>query len=82
MVNGIREALKHLLNVPKTRVTKAIFDQSTYVKTAISNLGSEGGLGLVLTAPMIFIFLGSRRATVAVMLSIHSPPWRPCSSST
>ena len=31
---------------------------------------SEGGIGLVLTAVMILIFLGSVRATVAVMLSI------------
>jgi multidrug efflux pump subunit AcrB len=40
------------------------------VKTAISNLGSEGGIGLGLTAVMILIFLGNGRATVAVMLSI------------
>jgi multidrug efflux pump subunit AcrB len=70
VVNGIREALKHLLDVPKTLVTKVVFDQSVFVKTAISNLGSEGGIGLVLTALMILIFLGSGRATVAVMLSI------------
>jgi HAE1 family hydrophobic/amphiphilic exporter-1 len=56
--------------VPKTLVTKVVFDQSVFVKTAISNLGSEGGIGLVLTALMILIFLGSGRATVAVMLSI------------
>jgi multidrug efflux pump subunit AcrB len=70
VVNGIREALKHLLDVPKALVTKVVFDQSVFVKTAISNLGSEGGIGLVLTALMILIFLGSGRATVAVMLSI------------
>src|SRR5664279_117691 len=33
-------------------------------------MGSEGGIGLVLTALMILIFLGSGRATVADMLSI------------
>jgi multidrug efflux pump subunit AcrB len=70
VVDGIRQALKHLLDVPKTLVTKVVFDQSVFVKTAISNLGSEGGIGLVLTALMILIFLGSGRATVAVMLSI------------
>jgi multidrug efflux pump subunit AcrB len=70
VVNGIREALKHLLDVPKTLVTKVVFDQSAFVKTAISNLGSEGGIGLGLTAVMILIFLGNGRATVAVMLSI------------
>jgi multidrug efflux pump subunit AcrB len=70
VVNGIREALKHLLDVPKTLVTRVVFDQSVFVKTAIRNLGSEGGIGLVLTAVMILIFLGNMRATVAVMLSI------------
>jgi len=70
VVNGIRKALKHLLGVPKALVTRVVFDQSVFVKTAISNLGSEGGIGLILTALMILIFLGSGRATLAVMLSI------------
>ena len=55
---------------PRTLVAKVVFDQSIYVKTAIRNLGNEGLIGLVLTALMILIFLGSVRATVAVLLSI------------
>ena len=70
VVNGIRQDLKHLLDVPKTLKTSVIFDQSVFVKTAISNLGSEGGIGIFLTAIMILIFLGNGRATLAVMLSI------------
>jgi multidrug efflux pump subunit AcrB len=70
VVNGIRNAIKNLVDMPKSLVTRVVFDQSVFVKTAISNLGSEGGIGLVLTAVMILIFLGSPRATVAVMLSI------------
>lgn len=70
VVNGIRADLKHLFDVPKSLVATVIFDQSVFVKTAIANLGSEGGIGLILTAAMILIFLGSTRATVAVMLSI------------
>ena len=70
VVNGIRDALKHLLDVPKSLITRVVFDQSVFVKTAIRNLGSEGGIGLVLTAVMILIFLGSMRATAAVLLSI------------
>jgi len=70
IVNGIRESLKDLLDVPKTLVTRVVFDQSVFVKTAIANLGKEGGIGLVLTAFMILIFLGSFRATIAVLLSI------------
>ena len=62
--------LKDLLDVPKTLVTRVVFDQSVFVKTAIENLGNEGGIGLVLTALMILIFLGSFRATLAVLLSI------------
>ncbi len=57
-------------DVPKSLVASVIFDQSVFVKTAIANLGSEGGIGVLLTAVMILIFLGSMRATVAVMLSI------------
>ena len=70
VVNGVRAAIGRLLDVPKTLVTKVVFDQSEFVKTAIANLGSEGGIGLVLTAVMILVFLGNFRATVAVMLSI------------
>ena len=58
------------MDVPKSLVAKVVFDQSVYVKTAIRNLGNEGGIGLVLTAVMILIFLGSVRATMAVLLSI------------
>ena len=70
VVNGIREDLKHLLDVPKSLRSSVIFDQSTFVKTAIANLGSEGAIGIFLTAVMILIFLGNGRATIAVMLSI------------
>ena len=47
-----------------------MFDQSQYVKTAVSNVLREGGIGLVLTAVMILIFLGSVRGTISVLLSI------------
>ncbi len=70
VVNGIRDGISHLLDIPKALKTRVVFDQSVFVKTAITNLGSEGGIGLVLTAVMILIFLGNFRATIAVMLSI------------
>jgi multidrug efflux pump subunit AcrB len=70
IVSGIKNALGNLVDVPKTLVAKVVFDQSVYVKTAIRNLGNEGLIGLVLTALMILIFLGSVRATLAVMISI------------
>ncbi|HMK31610.1 MAG TPA: efflux RND transporter permease subunit, partial [Terriglobales bacterium] len=70
IVNGIKKSLGDLLDVPKTLVTRVVFDQSVFVKTAIENLLHEGGIGLVLTALMILVFLGSTRATFAVLLSI------------
>lgn len=70
IVNGIRDGIKNLVDIPKTLVARVVFDQSAFVKTAIRNLGNEGGIGLILTAFMILIFLGNFRATLAVMLSI------------
>src|SRR5271154_3181092 len=70
IVNGIKTSVGNLVDVPKSLMTKVVFDQSVFVKTAIANLGSEGGIGLVLTALMILIFLGNVRATLAVFLSI------------
>jgi HAE1 family hydrophobic/amphiphilic exporter-1 len=70
IVEGIKNATRHLLDVPKSLVTNVVFDQSVFVKTAIENLLHEGAIGLVLTGLMILLFLGNFRATVAVFLSI------------
>jgi multidrug efflux pump subunit AcrB len=70
VVDGIKNAVAHLLDVPKQLVTKVVFDQSVFVRNAIENLIDEGAIGLLLTGAMILIFLGSMRATVAVFLSI------------
>ena len=47
-----------------------MFDQSVFVKQALKTVLHEGMMGLVLTSLMILIFLGSMRATFAVLLSI------------
>jgi len=70
VVDGIKSALAHLLDIPKQLQTNVVFDQSVFVKTAIDNLIHEGLIGLVLTGLMILIFLGNARATLAVFLSI------------
>ena len=70
VVNGIKEAVANLTDVPKELVAKVVFDQSIFVKKAIENLLHEGGIGLILTGLMILLFLGSMRATAAVFLSI------------
>jgi multidrug efflux pump subunit AcrB len=70
VVDGMRQAIKHLVDIPQALKTAVVFDQSTFVKLAIKNLIKEASIGLVLTGIMILIFLGSPRATFAVMLSI------------
>jgi multidrug efflux pump subunit AcrB len=70
IVNGVRKATAHLLDIPQQLKTAVVFDQSVFVKTAIKNVISEGSIGLCLTGIMILLFLGNVRATVAVMLSI------------
>ena len=70
IVNGVRDRVKHLLDIPSSLVTNVVFDQSQYVKTAVANVLREGGIGLILTAVMILIFLGSVRGTISVLISI------------
>jgi multidrug efflux pump subunit AcrB len=70
IVNGIKKAISHLVDVPDTLKTAVVFDQSVFVKLALKELVNEAVIGLVLTGLMILVFLGSPRATVAVMLSV------------
>ena len=70
VVNGIRDMIGHLLDIPKQLKATVVFDQSAFVKEAIKTLLHEGLIGLLLTSLMILVFLGSVRATSAVFLSI------------
>src|ERR1700760_1414702 len=70
IVDGIKAAVKKLVDIPESLRTSVVFDQSVFVKLAIKNLVKEATIGLVLTGIMILVFLGSPRATFAVLLSI------------
>jgi multidrug efflux pump subunit AcrB len=70
IVDGMRAAIKRLVDIPDSLKTAVVFDQSAFVKGAIRNLVKEASIGLGLTGIMILIFLGNARATVAVLLSI------------
>jgi multidrug efflux pump subunit AcrB len=70
IVNGMKQAIRHLVDIPSSLKTAVVFDQSIFVKLAIRNLVKEATIGLVLVGIMILVFLGSPRATFAVMLSI------------
>ena len=75
VVQGIRDAIGKLYDIPKQLVANVVFDQSAFVKEAIKTLLHEGVLGLALTSLMILIFLGSFRATSAVFS--FDPTLRP-----
>jgi HAE1 family hydrophobic/amphiphilic exporter-1 len=70
VVNGVRRLVGHLYDIPKQMSANVVFDQSVYVKEALKTVLHEGIIGLALTSLMILIFLGSVRATTAVLLSI------------
>jgi HAE1 family hydrophobic/amphiphilic exporter-1 len=70
VVDGVKDLVSRLVDVPKELTPKVVFDQSLFVKRAIETLLDEGGIGLALTALMVLVFLGSFRATVAVFLAI------------
>jgi multidrug efflux pump subunit AcrB len=70
IVDGVRKAVAHLLDIPSVLRTNVVFDQSAFVKLAVRNVINEGTIGLCLTALMILLFLGNVRATIAVLISI------------
>jgi multidrug efflux pump subunit AcrB len=70
IVDGIKAAVTKLVDIPDTLKTAVVFDQSVFVKLAIANVTREAVIGLVMTGIMILVFLGSPRATVAVLLAV------------
>jgi HAE1 family hydrophobic/amphiphilic exporter-1 len=70
VVDQLRELTAHLFDLPPQLKTAIVFDQSVFVRQALRTVLSEGVIGLLLTSLMILIFLGSMRATGAVLLSI------------
>jgi hydrophobic/amphiphilic exporter-1 (mainly G- bacteria), HAE1 family len=70
VVNDVKVLVKRLFDLPAQLKTDIVFDQSIFVKQALNTVFHEGVIGLVLTSVMILVFLGSMRATGAVLLSI------------
>ena len=70
VVEDVKNLTAHLFDLPKQLTTSIAFDQSVFVKEALNTVLHEGVIGLALTSIMILIFLGSMRATFAVLLSI------------
>src|SRR5437764_2858660 len=70
VVEGIKAQLKPILERIKGINLDVVMDQSVYVRQAIRNLVQEAGLGFLLAAAMVFIFLGSARPTGVVLIAL------------
>ena len=70
VVKQMKKVIETLRDIPAQLKTHVVFDQSVFVKDAIATVLREGGLGILLTGVMIWLFLGSVRATAAIFLSI------------
>ena len=71
IVNGMKAAIKHLVDIPASLKTAVVFDQSLFVKSAIKNLIKEASIGLLLTGIMILVFLGQPESDLRRPL-VHS----------
>ena len=70
-VNFVRDAIPEMLRkMPEGVNIKLMFDQSVFVRSAISNVVHEGLIAAALTAAMILLFLGNWRSTCIVAISI------------
>jgi multidrug efflux pump subunit AcrB len=70
IVGAVQKAVKELKNLPPGLQVKAIFDQSTFVRTSYEGLKKEVVQALVLIALVILLFLQSVRGTLIVSVAI------------
>src|SRR5262249_44877751 len=57
-------------SLPSTLKVTQLFDQSVFVKAAVTGVVREASIAALLTALMILLFLGSWRSTLIVCISI------------
>ncbi|HEY8079792.1 MAG TPA: efflux RND transporter permease subunit [Labilithrix sp.] len=71
VVSSIRALLPSTLaKLPKELKVSMIFDQSVFVRASVNGVVREAGIAALLTAIMLYVFLGSWRSTVIVLVSI------------
>ncbi len=71
VVNQARQLMpKILAGLPPSLKVDFLFDQSVFVRAAITGVVREGAIAGCLTALMILLFLGSWRSTLIVITSI------------
>ena len=71
VVNGVKDVVSKLLDVPAQLTANVVFDQSLFVKRAIETLLDEGGIGLALDGAHGARVPG-QHARHAVRLPLHS----------
>src|SRR4029079_14119097 len=71
VVNRVKNALKTMrAAAPPGLKISELFDQSKFVTSSVQGVLREGAIAAGLTALMIFLFLGSWRSTLVVMITI------------
>src|SRR3989440_143729 len=71
VVSGARQLVPKILSgLPSSLKVDFLFDQSVFVRAAVTGVIHEGVIAGCLTALMILLFLGSWRSTVIVITSI------------
>ena len=71
VVSHIRDVMPGALaKVPKELKASLLFDQSVFVRAAVSGVVKEAAIAAALTALMILLFLGSWRSTLIVVVPI------------
>ncbi len=71
VVGRIRDMMPGTLaKLPKELKASLLFDQSVFVRAAVSGVVKEAAIAAALTALMILLFLGSWRSTLIVVISI------------
>jgi multidrug efflux pump subunit AcrB len=71
VVQGVKDLMPRIMSgMPPELKADLLFDQSLFVRAAISGVLREGAIAAGLTALMILLFLGSPRSTVIVVTSI------------
>jgi multidrug efflux pump subunit AcrB len=73
VIDGIKTALPKLKGVPADLDVKLIFDQSKYIRQAISTVEYEMLLGGGLACLMILLFLGSVRSMLIIAVASPIP---------
>ncbi|HVL00580.1 MAG TPA: efflux RND transporter permease subunit, partial [Dongiaceae bacterium] len=71
VVQHVRDSVPVMLEkLPDDVQIKLMFDQSLFVRAAVSNLAVEALIAAALTAAMILLFLGNWRSTCIIAVSI------------